>query len=203
MDNTMKKRWISLYVENQVGVLSKISGLFSGKSYNLESLTVGRTEDPTISRMTIETNSDEETYEQIKKQLENYRDIDAFKIYVSDLGLLCAKKDLAANDILYMVEEINDFKGGMAENYVNVQLSINGYHTYYWESERGAEIDFIIQRDGQLIPIEVKSADNTKAKSLKVYMDTYKPAYAIKLSAKNFGFENNKKTVPLYAAFCI
>ena len=141
--------------------------------------------------------------EQIKKPLENYRDIDAFKIYVSDLGLLCAKKDLAANDILYMVEEINDFKGGMAENYVNVQLTINGYHTYYWESERGAEIDFIIQRDGQLIPIEVKSADNTRAKSLKVYMDTYKPAYAIKLSAKNFGFEDNKKIVPLYAAFCI
>lgn len=132
--------------------------------------------------------------EQIKKPLENYRDIDAFKIYVSDLGLLCAKKDLAANDILYMVEEINDFKGGMAENYVNVQLTINGYHTYYWESERGAEIDFIIQRDGQLIPIEVKSADNTRAKSLKVYMDTYKPAYAIKLSAKNFGFEDNKKS---------
>ncbi len=62
--------------------------------------------------------------EQIKKPLENYRDIDAFKIYVSDLGLLCAKKDLAANDILYMVEEINDFKGGMAENYVNVQLPL-------------------------------------------------------------------------------
>ena len=140
---------------------------------------------------------------QIKKPLENYRDIDAFKIYVSDLGLLCAKKDLAANDILYMVEELNDFKGGMAENYVNVQLSINGYHTYYWQSERGAEIDFIIQRDGQLIPIEVKSADNTRAKSLKVYMDTYKPAYAIKLSTKNFGFEDNKKIVPLYAAFCI
>ncbi len=141
--------------------------------------------------------------EQVKKPLENYRDIDAFKIYVSDLGLLCAKKDLAANDILYMVEEIDDFKGGMAENYVNVQLTINGYHTYYWESQRGAEIDFVIQRDGQLIPIEVKSADNTKAKSLKVYMDTYKPAYAIKLSAKNFGFEDNKKIVPLYAAFCI
>lgn len=69
MDNTMRKRWISLYVENQVGVLSKISGLFSGKCYNLESLTVGTTEDPTVSRMTIETISDEETYEQIKKQL--------------------------------------------------------------------------------------------------------------------------------------
>ncbi|EKC50007.1 ATPase, partial [human gut metagenome] len=52
---------------------------------------------------------------------------------------------------------------------------------------------FVIQRDGQLIPIEVKSADNTRAKSLKVYMDTYKPAYAIKLSAKNFAFEDNKK----------
>lgn len=141
--------------------------------------------------------------EQIRKPLENYRDIDAFKIYVSDLGLLCAKKDLIANDILYMVEEINDFKGGMAENYVNVQLTINGYNTYYWESARGAEIDFVIQRHGKLIPIEVKSADNTKAKSLKVYMETYKPEYAIKLSAKNFGFEDGKKTIPLYAAFCI
>ena len=141
--------------------------------------------------------------EQIKKPLENYRDIDAFKIYVSDLGLLCAKKDLAADDILYMVEELSDFKGGMAENYVNTQLMMNGYRTYYWESERGAEIDFIIQRDGQLIPIEVKSADNTKAKSLKVYMETFKPAYAIKISARNFGFEDGKKTVPLYAVFCI
>lgn len=141
--------------------------------------------------------------EQIKKPLENYRDIDAFKIYVSDLGLLCAKKDLAPNDILYMVEELDDFKGGMAENYVNVQLTINGYRTYYWESKRGAEIDFIIQRNSQLIPIEVKSADNTRAKSLGIYMTTYNPAYAIKLSAKNFGFENNKKIVPLYAAFCI
>ena len=140
---------------------------------------------------------------QIKKPLENYRYIDAFKIYVSDLGLLCAKKDLTANDILYMVEELNDFKGGMAENYVNVQLTINGYHTYYWESTRGAEIDFVIQRDGKLIPIEVKSADNTKAKSLKVYMDTYHPTYAIKLSTKNFAFEDDKKIVPLYAAFCI
>ena len=141
--------------------------------------------------------------EHIKKPLENYRDIDAFKIYVSDLGLLCAKKDLAANDILYMVEEINDFKGGMAENYVNVQLVINGYKTYYWQSDRGAEIDFIIQREGQIIPIEVKSADNTKAKSLNIYVKSYNPVYAIKLSAKNFDFKDNKKIVPLYAAFCI
>ena len=65
-DKGMKKRWISLYVENQVGVLSKISGLFSGKSYNLDSLTVGTTEDPTVSRMTIGTVSDDETLEVIK-----------------------------------------------------------------------------------------------------------------------------------------
>ena len=141
--------------------------------------------------------------EQIKKPLENYRDIDAFKIYVSDMGLLCAKKDVAANDILYMVDELNDFKGGMTENYANVQLLINGYNTYYWQSERGAEIDFVIQRECKLIPVEVKSADNTRAKSLKVYMDTFSPEYAIKLSSKNFGFEDNKKIVPLYAAFCI
>ena len=141
--------------------------------------------------------------EQIKKPLDNYRDIDSFKIYVSDTGLLCAKKDLQASDILYMSDELDDFKGGMAENYVNIQLLINEYKTYYWESERGAEVDFIIQREGKLIPVEVKSADNTRAKSLKIYMDTYKPEYAIKLSAKNFAFEDGKKIVPLYAAFCI
>ena len=65
----MKNRWIALYVENEVGVLAKVSGLFSGKSYNLQSLTVGTTEDETISRMTIGVSSDDITFEQIKKQL--------------------------------------------------------------------------------------------------------------------------------------
>lgn len=141
--------------------------------------------------------------EQIKKPLENYRDIDSFKIYVSDLGLLCAKKDLNASDILYMSEELNDFKGGMVENYVQVQLTISGFNTYYWESKRGAEIDFVIKHNDKLIPIEVKSADNVMAKSLKTYMETYKPDYAIKLSTKNFGYKDNIKTIPLYATFCL
>lgn len=141
--------------------------------------------------------------EQIKKPLENYREMDSFKIYVSDLGLLLAKKDLEPQDVLYGTEEINDFKGGMVENYVNTSLTANGYKTYYWVSERGAEVDFIIQRNGRLIPIEVKSADNTRAKSLKLYIESFKPDYAIKLSLKNFCFENNIKTVPLYAVFCI
>lgn len=65
----MKERWIALYVENQVGVLAKISGLFAGKSYNLKSLTVGTTEDEDVSRMTISSTCDDVTFEQIKKQL--------------------------------------------------------------------------------------------------------------------------------------
>jgi len=137
------------------------------------------------------------------KPLENYRDIDAFKIYISDVGLLCAKKDITAEDVLYKSSELDDFKGGMAENYVCGQLIANGYRCYFWMSERGSEVDFVIQREGRIIPIEVKSADNTKAKSLAVYIGLYKPDYAVKLSALNFSFDDGKKTVPLYAAFCL
>ena len=73
-----KKRWISLLVENEIGVLARISGLFSGKSYNLNSLTVGTTEDTTISRMTISLTSDDQTFEQIKKQLN--RSVEVIKV---------------------------------------------------------------------------------------------------------------------------
>ena len=73
-----KKRWISLLVENEIGVLARISGLFSGKSYNLNSLTVGTTEDITISRMTISLTSDDQTFEQIKKQLN--RSVEVIKV---------------------------------------------------------------------------------------------------------------------------
>ncbi len=141
--------------------------------------------------------------EQAVKPLENYRNIDSFKTYVSDVGLLCAKKDVVAEDVLYLSEELNDFKGGMTENYVCCQLIANGYTCYYWLSSRGAEVDFIIQRAGKIIPVEVKSAENTKAKSLSVYIETYKPEYSIKISGKNFGFENGIKTIPLYATFCL
>lgn len=74
----MKKRWISLLVENDIGVLARISGLFSGKSYNLNSLTVGTTEDETISRMTISLTSDDKTFEQVKKQLN--RSVEVIKV---------------------------------------------------------------------------------------------------------------------------
>lgn len=73
-----KKRWICLYVENEIGVLARISGLFSGKSYNLNSLTVGETEDTTVSRMTISFTSDDRTFEQVKKQLN--RSVEVIKV---------------------------------------------------------------------------------------------------------------------------
>ena len=141
--------------------------------------------------------------EQPQKPLENYRDIDAFKTYVSDVGLLCAKKDIVAEDVLFLYEELDDFKGGMVENYICSQLVSNQYKCYYWMSARGAEVDFIIQKENNIIPVEVKSADNTKAKSLSVYIETYRPKYAVKISANNFRLEKNKKTIPLYAAFCL
>ena len=74
----MEKRWIGLFVENEIGVLARISGLFSSKSYNIESLTVGTTEDPTVSRMTISMISDDKTFEQIKKQFK--RSVDVIKV---------------------------------------------------------------------------------------------------------------------------
>lgn len=74
----MKKRWLCLFVENEIGVLAKISGLFSGKSYNLDSLTVGVTEDITVSRITISLTSDDQTFEQVKKQLN--RSVEVIKV---------------------------------------------------------------------------------------------------------------------------
>ena len=112
MNSTMKKRWISLYVENQVGVLSKISGLFSGKSYNLDSLTVGTTEDPTVSRMTI---SDDETFEQIKKQLnrlvEVIKVIDFTDIFVRMKEILYIKvKNCTSEDKIEAFQIAETFK---------------------------------------------------------------------------------------------
>ena len=89
-NSTMKKRWISLFVENQVGVLPKISGLFSGKLYNLDSLTVGPTEDPSVSRMTIATSSDDETFEQIKKQLNKM--VEVIKVIDFTNSSVCMKE---------------------------------------------------------------------------------------------------------------
>ena len=139
----------------------------------------------------------------VKKPLDNYKNINSFKIFISDVGLLSANKEIAAEDIIYNSPELNDFKGGMTENYVCQQLICRKHTCFSWHSEGLAEIDFIIQRNRAIIPIEVKSADNNQAKSLQVYMRKYRPEYAVKVSTNNFGYENNIKTIPLYAVFCL
>lgn len=142
--------------------------------------------------------------EHIMKPLDNYKDIDDFKIYVSDMGILCAQKDIRAEDIFFMDQELSDFKGGMTENYVNTQLAANGFKPFFWRNEKGTnEVDFIISLNGKLIPIEVKSGVNVTSDSLKEYVKRYEPAYSIRLSMRNFGFENNILSIPLYATFCI
>ena len=74
---------------------------------------------------------------------------------------------------------------------------------YYWTSGNQAEVDFIARIGEDIIPIEVKSSENTRSRSLSVYVKAHSPKYAIRLSMRNFGLENGIKSVPLYAAFCI
>jgi predicted AAA+ superfamily ATPase len=142
--------------------------------------------------------------EQIMKPLDNYKDIDDFKIFLSDMGLLCAQKDIRPDDVFFMEEELVEFKGGMIENYVDNQLTINGLRTYFWRNEKGTkEVDFVVSLDGKLIPIEAKRGDRVTSVSLNDYIKEFKPAYSIRISQRNFGFENGIMSVPLYAVFCI
>lgn len=98
----------------------------------------------------------------------------------------------------------NGFKGALTENYVAFTLTVNGYTPYYWESKGQSEVDFLIQDNlGNIIPIQVKAADNVRTKSLNEYIKRYSPPYVIRVSGKNFGFENGIKSVPLYATFLI
>ncbi|MBP7553192.1 MAG: ATP-binding protein, partial [Spirochaetes bacterium] len=128
----------------------------------------------------------------------------SFKVYMLDPGLLNSKLAIPPSIILSDNPSFNNFKGAITENYVASALLNSGNIPYYWESQGKAEIDFVIQdKNGAIIPIEVKSANNVKAKSLSVFISKYKPDYSIRISSKNFGFENGIKSVPLYAVFCI
>jgi predicted AAA+ superfamily ATPase len=129
---------------------------------------------------------------------------DFFKVYVSDTGLLCSKLGLNNQSLFIQPFDLNGIKGIIAENYVATALTTNGYEPYYWESEGKAEVDFIIQnKQGQIIPIEVKSSENVKAKSLSLFLKLYQPEFGYKVSTKNFGFEGNVYSIPLYAVFCV
>lgn len=140
--------------------------------------------------------------EKVTLPLESNKSNDDFKFYMSDVGLLCASQNIRIEDIEL---DLNDssFRGGLCENYVFNQLTFAGLKPYYWTSNFDAEIDFIIRLGLDIIPIEVKSGENTRSKSLNVYMKSMNPPYAIRISQKNFGFENNIKSVPLYAVYCI
>lgn len=130
-----------------------------------------------------------------------YLDLTAFKLYYSDLGIMSARTNMTLAS--FLSTESEHFRGIFAENYVACALRANGYDLYYWESDGSAEVDFLIIRNSHVIPVECKAGDHVKAKSLMVYREKYKPAYSIRISQRNFGLNDNIKSVPLYAVFCI
>lgn len=134
--------------------------------------------------------------------LKVYIDENNFKLYLSDVGILTNMSEIRFPDI--MLDKTFIYKGAITENYIAQELAFKGESLYYWTSKRNAEIDFILysEQDG-IIPIEVKSGNNVRSISLNMYIKEYKPKYAIRFSTRNFGFENNIKSVPLYAAFCV
>lgn len=134
--------------------------------------------------------------------LKVYIDEDKFKLYLSDVGILTNMSEIKFPDI--MLDRTFIYKGAITENYIAQELTSKGESLYYWTSNRSAEIDFLLySEDDGIIPIEVKSGNNVKSVSLNIYINKYKPQYAIRFSTRNFGFENNIKSIPLYAAFCI
>ena len=133
--------------------------------------------------------------------LKVYIDEDMFKLYLGDVGLLTSISEIKYPDII--LEKNFEYKGAITENYIAQEFRAKGNSLYYWTYGRNAEVDFIIYNNDGIIPVEVKSGSNVKSTSLNLYMSENKPPYAIRLSTKNFGFENNIKSIPLYAAFCI
>lgn len=126
-----------------------------------------------------------------------------FKLYMADIGLLTLRSTMPIQTILSPVDESNVYLGAMTENYIAQAFAANQIPLFYWTSNGIAEVDFVMQKETEIIPIEVKSGVRVKSKSLNIFMEKYHSPYAIRISKKNFGFENNIKSVPLYAAFCI
>lgn len=138
--------------------------------------------------------------EKNESPLKAFVNSDKFKLYLSDVGLLRSLSNLDYSEILMDKNEM--FKGVLTENYVACSLYPKSKELYYYNFDR-YEIDFLIKIDGDIIPVEVKSGRRTNSKSLNEYIKKYNPNYSIRISSKNFGFENNIKAVPLYAVFCI
>lgn len=130
-----------------------------------------------------------------------------FKVYMADIGLLRKKSNINFRTILESDKDYIHFKGALTENYVYTQLKIMGIESFFWRTKSDAELDFITDHEGVLLPIEAKSADNTKAKSLHLFCNRYRPKMAIKTSLKNIGDNMDGDThvwsVPLYVIFRI
>ena len=136
--------------------------------------------------------------------LKMYEELDSFKLYMNDVGLLTNLSEFP----IYLIknrEAVNELMIGMlTENYVACSLKYNGLNLNYWKNDFNSKLDFVLQSEkGLIIPVEVKSNIHTKSRSLNNYMEEFKPKYGIRISSKNFGFKNNIKSVPLYAVFCI
>lgn len=136
--------------------------------------------------------------------LKMYEEIDSFKLYMNDVGLLTNLSEFP----IYLIqnrEAVNETMIGMlTENYVASTLKYNHLNLNYWKNDYESEVDFILQSEkGLIVPVEVKTSNHTKSRSLNNYINEYNPKYAIRISTKNFGFKDNIKSIPLYAVFCI
>ena len=139
--------------------------------------------------------------------LESMKDNTYFKIYMADVGLLRKKSNVNYRTILNGDESFIQFKGAFSENYIMSELKCLGVSAYFWRTKADAEVDFISDYEGVLFPIEVKSATNTKAKSLQLFCKRFAPKLAFKASLKNVGDNMMEEThiwnIPLYIFFRI
>jgi predicted AAA+ superfamily ATPase len=130
--------------------------------------------------------------------LKAYADPHIFKIYSVDVGLLGAMSQLSATAILQENELFREFRGALAENYVAQELAHSQFSLHYWTSEGKAEVDYIIEYNDQILPLEVKSGESLKKKSLKTYGEKYQPPLLIRTSAMNLKKDGNILNCPLY-----
>ena len=126
-----------------------------------------------------------------------------FKVYLSDIGLLCRRLGLSYKEISDETRDtLKTFKGAIAENYVLNELISQNKKPYFWRSGNMAELDFIFENDVKIVPVEVKAADNTQAKSYKSFCKKYAIQLGYKASLKNIGTSDNDGTktisLPLY-----
>ena len=132
--------------------------------------------------------------------LKAYENFDAFKIYTLDVGLLTAMTDLSAQTLLEGDEIFTEFKGALTEQYVLEELKNRHLYAAYWSRDKGsqAEVDFIVQLDDLIVPIEVKAEENLQSKSLRVYRDKCKPSYVVRTSLYNYRKDDWLTNIPLY-----